>query len=123
MSLLLGGLFAGASNQATLGGVGAAILAVSAYGAVFTWLGLRTKRPLSWGLAYVLVWEGFVARAGNGAARLAVASYTRSILARAAHVELRLANRAQWTSLVLPLIVTVLGLILTTRRLRRTDVA
>lgn len=122
-SLLFGGALAGATANATMGGVAGVVLAVSAYGAMFTWLGLRTKRPLSWGLGYVLVWEGFVARAGSGAARLAVASYTRSILARAADVELRLADRAQWTSVVIPLVVTALGLALATRRLARADVA
>ena len=57
-----------------------ATLAVVAYGGIFTWLGLRVRRALVWGLAYILLWEGFVAIAGEDAPRLAVRAYTRSVL-------------------------------------------
>ena len=47
-------------------------LAVIAYGALFVLLGLWVRRALVWGLAYVLLWEGFIAVAGNNAPRLAM---------------------------------------------------
>ena len=43
-------------------------LAVIAYAGIFCYLGLRVRRALVWGLAYVLLWEGFVAVAGRNAA-------------------------------------------------------
>ena len=59
----------------------ACTVAVVAYSAVFVALGLRVKRALMWGLLYILIWEGFVAQANASAARLAIRSYTRSLLA------------------------------------------
>ena len=103
--------------------ISSGILAIAAYSAGFTWLGLRVKRPLAWGLGYILIWEGFVARAGHGAARLAVAAYTRTVLARASGVSLRLADQAAWASVAVPLAVAAVGLWLTARRLARADVA
>ena len=43
-------------------------IAVIAYGALFVLLGLWVRRALVWGLAYILLWEGFVAIAGDNAA-------------------------------------------------------
>jgi ABC-2 type transport system permease protein len=85
-------------------------------------LGLRVRRALVWGLLYILIWEGFVALAGAGAARLAVRSYTRSVLADVTGVELRLATVGPTTAVVVPVLVAVAGLALTTWRLRTMDV-
>jgi ABC-2 type transport system permease protein len=77
----------GISTALTGGGVAlvgasllAGLVAVVAYSAVFVLLGLVLRRALVWGLAYVLIWEGFVAAAGAGAARVAIRAYTRSIV-------------------------------------------
>ena len=40
------------------------------------------KRALLWGLAYILVWEGFVARSGRMASRFAIRANARSFLTR-----------------------------------------
>ena len=45
------------------------MLATVAYSAVFCGLGLRVRRALAWGLAYLLIWEQAVARVSHGAAR------------------------------------------------------
>jgi ABC-2 type transport system permease protein len=98
-------------------------LATLAYAGMFTWLGLRVKRALVWGLAYILVWEGFVARAGATPARLAVRSHARSLLARLADGPERLIEVSTHTAVVVPLAVAVVAFLLTARRLARQDVA
>ncbi len=70
----------GGGGELVLGTFFASLVAMIAYTGVFTALGLRFRRALVWGFAYVLIWENFVARAGNGTARLSVLSYARSVL-------------------------------------------
>lgn len=112
----------GAGASLVLGTALAATLGVVTYGAIFTALGLRSRRALVWGLLYVLVWEGFVAAASRSAGRLAVRAHTRSLLADVAGVRLRNAIiDAPWTWLV-PLVAAAAALALTTRWLRTRDV-
>jgi ABC-2 type transport system permease protein len=99
------------------------ILATVAYSALFTLLGLVLRRALIWGLVYVFVWEFFVARVGQGAARLSINTYPLSVLARMADVELPLAERALLTGTAVPVAVTVVAVALTAWRLRRAEVA
>src|SRR5690606_13164804 len=49
-----GGALVGATAVAT-------IVGVVGYSGVFVALGLRFRRALVWGIAYILLWEGFVA--------------------------------------------------------------
>ena len=56
-----------------------------AYSAVFCGLGLRVRRALAWGLAYLLIWEQAVARVSHGAARASIFVNTRSLAAYVAH--------------------------------------
>jgi ABC-2 type transport system permease protein len=98
-------------------------LAVIAYGALFVLLGLWVRRALIWGLAYILLWEGFVAIAGDNAQRLAIRSYTRSLLSDATGVDLFLADIAVAASVIVPLVVAALAFALTTWRLRKMEVA
>ncbi len=98
-------------------------LATVAYAGVFTWLGLRARRALLWGLAYILVWEGFVANAGGTASLLAIRAHARSLLARLADTAPELVEFSLATSIVLPLAAAGLALALTVRRLTRQDVA
>jgi ABC-2 type transport system permease protein len=101
----------------------AAGVAVVAYGAIFVLLGLWIRRALLWGLAYILLWEGFVAIAGENAQRLAIRSYTRSLLSDITGVKLFLAGIGKAASIVVPLVVTLVAFALTAWRLRRTEVA
>jgi len=101
----------------------AGTLSVLAYTTIFLGLGLKVKRALVWGLAYVLIWEGAVARTGRGAARLAVHVYARSVLARMAdRPEPKLAI-APFTSVFVPLVVAALAVVLAIWLLTRAEVA
>ena len=80
-------------------------------------------RALIWGLAYILLWEGFVATAGAAAAKLAVRSYTRSILSEYTGVGIKLATMPLLYSIAVAVVVAVLALAYASRRLRTTDVA
>ena len=105
-----------------LGALCAAALAVAAYSSLFLGLGLLVRRALVWGLAYVLIWEGFVARSGTAAARLSILVYARSLLADVAdHDPPRLASSTP-VAILVPVVVTVVALALTTFAMRRIDV-
>jgi ABC-2 type transport system permease protein len=111
----VGGSLVGAAAAASL-------LAVAAYSSLFLCLGLVVRRALAWGLAYVLIWEGFVARSGTGPARLSILVYARSLLAALAdHPPPRLASSVP-VAIAVPLVIAALALALTAFLLRRIDV-
>lgn len=109
-----GYLIEGVAVSATFG--------VIAYTGIFTALGLRFRRALLWGIAYVLLWEQFVARAGGGAARLAVLSYLRSLLSAYTGVGITLADRSLAYSYVVPVLVGMAGVAYAARRLQVQDI-
>jgi ABC-2 type transport system permease protein len=100
-----------------------ALVGIAAYSAIFVALGVRFRRALIWGLAYILLWEGFVATAGASAAKLAVRSYTRSILSEYTGVGIKLATMPLLAGIVVPLVAGALALLYASHRLRTTDVA
>ncbi len=100
----------------------AAAVSVVAYCALFTAWGIRVRRALPWGLAYILLWEGFVARAGKSAGRLALLSYSQSILSEYTGVGLRLATSSLAVGIIVPLAVAVAALAYATHRLNVQDV-
>ncbi|MGE0726677.1 MAG: hypothetical protein AB7O92_25215 [Acidimicrobiia bacterium] len=122
LPLGLGAVLTGADAAVVAGAAAAIVLGAVAYAGLFTALGLRVQRALPWGLAYILIWEGFVAQAGRGAGRLAVRAYTRSILAEAAGVRLRLASESVPTAIAVPLAVAAIAVGYTAFRLHRHDV-
>lgn len=97
-------------------------LAVVCYAALFLGLGLRVKRALVWGLAYIVVWEGAVSRAARGAARLSIQVYARSLLASIAHGPKPLQAASTAASLIVPAVVIVAAYVVTTRWLQTADV-
>jgi ABC-2 type transport system permease protein len=123
VSLTLAAAFSGGGADLIRGTLLSAVLAVIAYSAIFTWLGLRVRRALVWGLAYILLWEGFVASAGKSASRLAVRAYTRSVLAQATGIDLKLANVSAFFAVTVPIAIGIAWFWLTVRRLRRAEVA
>ncbi len=123
VSLGLAAVLSGAGHGLVRGTLLSATLAVVAYGGIFTWLGLRVRRALVWGLAYILLWEGFVASAGKSASRLAVRAYTRSVLSQATGIDLKLGNVSAFFAVAVPIAVAVVWASLTVRRLRRAEVA
>ena len=101
-----------------------ATLAVVAYGGIFTWLGLRVRRALVWGLAYILLWEGFVASAGKSASRLAVRAYTRLGAGPGDRRRPQAGHVSAFFAVIVPIAIGARrGPSLTVRRLRRTEVA
>jgi ABC-2 type transport system permease protein len=75
-----------------------------------------------WGLAYVLIWEGFIALGGAGVARFAIRKYTRSIIVDRTGVDLDLADFSQMTGIIVPLLAGVVALALASWRLARQDI-
>ena len=100
----------------------ASVVALLAYVAIFTMLGVWLKRYVVWGLAYILIWEGFIALGGEGVAQFAIRKYTGSILADQTGADLRLAGFATSTAVVIPLLVTVAAIVVATWRLDTQDV-
>ena len=98
-------------------------IAVIAYTGLFTFLGLRTKRAMAWGLGYILVWEGFIARAGGGTGFVSVRQHTVSLLARMADAQRDLQKSSTVSSVVVPLVAAAIATYFTVRRLQRQDVA
>ncbi len=93
------------------------------YSALFVLLGLVVRRSLIVGMIYVFIWEFFVARVGQGAARLSINTYPSSILARMTDVELPLADRLMSTAIITPIVVAIVAVAITGWWLNRTDVA
>jgi ABC-2 type transport system permease protein len=100
----------------------ACVLAGLAYAALFVFAGLWLRRALWWGLLYVLLWENGLARASDGAARLSVGGYARSLLAGLADVDLTLGERGLAASLAALIVVATGGAIAATARYRRAEV-
>jgi ABC-2 type transport system permease protein len=121
--MVLAALATGAGSPLVEGTLAASLVATAGYAGVFTWLGLRVKRALLWGLAYILVWEGFVARSGHMASRFAIRANARSLLTRISGGPTRLISVSKPTSIAIPLLAAVIGVVLTVRRLKRQDVA
>jgi ABC-2 type transport system permease protein len=104
-----------------------ALLGTLAYSAVFLGLGLKLRRALPWGLAYILIWEGVLANAGQGLARFALSLSTRSVAYGSFRnagemMELKYAF-ATSTGVMVLIGATVMFLGLTLRWLKRADVA
>ncbi len=114
---------AGAEGRLVAGTVAGAALATVGYTALFLGLGLLVRRALAWGLAYVLIWELAVARIAEGAARLSVSVYSRSVLSEVGQVVKPLNAAAVSTSLIVLAATVAAAMALTTRTLTRADVA
>ena len=113
----------GGDSTAIAATAAATTLAAIAYSGLFVLLGLLFRKALIWGLIYLVVWELFVSKAGQGAARLSVNTYPSSVMARMTEFELPLAERAMATGIIVPIVVAVLGIALTAWRLDHIDVA
>lgn len=112
----------GASAGLVRGALFASALAVVGYCGLFLALGLLVRRALAWGLAYVLIWEGFVARSGTGAARLSILVYARSLLAAQAHHPPPRLSASVPVAVVVPLVVGAAAVAGAAWLLRRLDV-
>ena len=110
------------SPDAIAAAVLSSLIGVATYGALFVLAGIRFRRALPWGIVYILIWEGFVANAGETATRLAVRSYLRSIVSSMTGVEVTLGIFSLAVGIAVPLAVTAAALAYGARRLGRTDI-
>lgn len=110
------------SGDVIIGTVVAAGLAVLAYSGLFVAIGARFNRALWWGLLYILVWENAVALISDGTARLAVRSYVVSVLARATGVDITVDGRSAIASVLVPVLMAVAGIGVSTWFLRTRDI-
>jgi hypothetical protein len=101
----------------------ACALATFAYAALFVAAGLWLRRALWWGIAYVLVWENGIAGTSEGASRLSVGGYARSVLAQLSDVDLSRGDRAVGLSVAVLVSVTAGGWLAATHRYRRAEIA
>ena len=123
LPLVLAAALTGEGGRLVAGAAVGGLLMTVAYSAVFCGLGLRVRRALAWGLAYLLIWEQAVARVSHGAARASLFVNTRSVAAYIAHHPPP-RNAVEWTTgLVVPLLVVVVALVLTARSLDRGEIA
>jgi ABC-2 type transport system permease protein len=113
----------GAGSELVMATIVSCSVAVVGYGGLFTWLGLRMKRAMAWGLAYILVWEGFIARAGDGTEALSIRSHTVSVLSRLADGPERLWESTLANGILVPVVAAVVAAYFTGRRLQHQDVA
>jgi ABC-2 type transport system permease protein len=114
-------------SAAISAGALSSLLGTLAYSAVFLGLGLKLRRALPWGLAYILIWEGVLANAGEGLARFALSLSTRSVAFRSFQsaeetMEVKYAF-ASSTGVIVLIAATLVFLGLTLRWLKRADVA
>ncbi len=122
VSIVAAAILTGAGNGIVLGTVLATVVGLVAYVCVFTLLGVWLKRFIVWGLAYILIWEGFIAQAGAGVARVALRKYTRSILVERTGVDLELADFSIVMGVVVPVAVALSALAVAAWRLSNQDI-
>jgi ABC-2 type transport system permease protein len=108
-----------------LGMLAGVVLAVIAYTAVFVTLSVWTGRALIAGLAYILLWEGFVATFFSGTRLLSIREYGLAVAAGIAGPEAGTLARdvPLVTGLVLATVVTVVAFWLGSRRLARFEIS
>ena len=122
-------VYAASVNQPlgeVVGGVAlATALGSGAYCALFVLLSLLTRRALLAGLAYVVLWEGFLAGLSPGLRGLSVGSYARRVaqLALPSDVSAGVVSTLPvWSSALVLLAVVAVGWALAGARLQRMDV-
>ncbi|HYN34765.1 MAG TPA: ABC transporter permease subunit [Ilumatobacteraceae bacterium] len=122
ISIVLAAVLTGAGNGIVGGTLLATVVGLIAYVSVFTLFGVWLKRFIVWGLAYILIWEGFIAQAGPGVARVALRKYTRSILVDRTGADLELADFSLAMGVIVPLVVAVVALAIAAWRLSNQDI-
>jgi ABC-2 type transport system permease protein len=101
----------------------AATVAALGYTSLFLLLGLLVRRALVWGLAYLLIWEQFVARSGSTAARLSILVNARSLLYRLSDFPPPALSPSTGFAAAGPVVVAVAALALTAWALRRVEIS
>ena len=111
------------SADLALAAAAAAAMGTLAYTSLFVLVGLLVRKPIMWGIGYVLLWEGLAVGLGDFAARLSLRGYTRSVLSRIGGIDYGFDAHTTTTALVVLAAVAVAGLALAAIRLNRLEVA
>ena len=121
--VVLAAVITGIGSRFVVGAACGSLMAAAAYTAVFCGLGLRVRRALAWGLAYLLIWEQAVARVAKGAARVSISVTTRTITARLAdHMPLPRNAMSMPVAVLVPALAIAVALALTSRSLERGEI-
>lgn len=96
--------------EMAFGATVAATLAAFAYSAVFVLMGQLTQRSLIWGIAYLLIFEQFIARGGDKLGFLAVHSHAASILSKTVGADIELDYFSRPVAVVVPVVFTMMWL-------------
>ncbi|HEY6609220.1 MAG TPA: ABC transporter permease [Candidatus Limnocylindria bacterium] len=121
-AIFVAGVIGHGDVQLALGFAVASVFGALEYTAVFVALSIITSRALIVGLAYVVVWEGFVAALFAGTRSISIRQHALAVAealggnGAAGVAELELAN-----ALVLGTVVTVLAALLAVRRLANVE--
>jgi ABC-2 type transport system permease protein len=112
-----------ADTTVALAAAASATVATLGYTGVFLAIGFKVRRALVWGIAYILIWENFLARSVSFCAKLSVSIYARSLLEHIADGPLpRYASTAS-AAVIWPTCVAIVAVFLTARWLQTTEVA
>ncbi len=125
--LLLGGLVAGGDGSVnlTLGFAAAGAIGSAIYCAIFVALSVVTGRAFIFGLAYVLVWEGFLAGLFAGTRTLSVREQTLAFAQAIGHPDpgVFTAELPIGTAIVVAAVVTAAAIAIAQMRIRRIEIA
>ena len=111
--------------QAAIAVAVALLAGVMAYSSVFLWAGLMSSRAMAFGLLYVFVWEGLFSNFVSGIKNLSIREYTIGIVRMVDDSRFAAPGQDTVGSMVAiggVVIVLVVFLLLTVRRLQRMDV-
>jgi ABC-2 type transport system permease protein len=123
LPLLVAAALTGGGPDLAIAVVVSVPLSLVAYVTAFGTLGLRSRRSVIWGLLYIFIIEGFVARGGPSLAHLAIRCYSESVLSSITQVPLDQAVIEPPLSWIVPLVVAVVAVAYAIRRLHVQDVA
>jgi ABC-2 type transport system permease protein len=121
--LTLAGYLGGGDPTLAFGAAASCAVATVGYAGVFLALGFKVRRALVWGLAYILIWENFLARTVSFAAKLSISIYARSLLDHVAGVKGPKHGFSTPVAIVVPIVFAAAAIAMTARWLKTTEVA
>jgi ABC-2 type transport system permease protein len=110
------------SSELILATTAATVIGAIAYCSLFLFLGYISKRPLLWGLVYLILWEGFIARASKGLNGTSISGYLHSIVEGFTDASMSRADFSLGTAIAVPLAIAAAALALLTWRVTRGSV-
>ncbi len=111
------------SAQLGLGLAAGALVGALAYSAIFVALSLVTRRPVAFGLLYLIVWESLLAGVLSGTLQLSVQQYALTIADRISDSALLKGTVSLPVAVVMSVLLTVGGTVLAIDRLRSFSLA